>query len=429
MWHAIVCGQSIMNYVLDHGAEGWTTLRAVAHDACTDAICCVRHPRAAGCNGARSTPAARTPQSASISLHEDLFLRDGQRTGDAPKVVRAYEACSAQEDVAAHIKHERNATRAARAALLTHPLPVVGIIFFGTHLERLALVRSAYEPYFHSLVFMSPSAAITQAGLPGRSDRAGSLRRHVYHHCRKGLKCTYACVADVAIAAGSAPGVQGVLYFHFDMWLHPWSLLRPSTLSANPMGGETTATMLDSLWALPAGRIMIKAPGPTRLLPLECFDARNDSEYRHLYLTKIARGRHIPGWTWERDVPTALAALRGACAGGRCSRHELCIGWADLYYVPRRLYPAFVELSRTFGATSANAELAVPTMLSILSRRSRRDRTAHVHALHRLPCWGFCCSTTSCPELLARHRCGHRMRLELPRVRTAFERLLRATSD
>ena len=139
---------------------------------------------------------------------------------------------------------------------------------------------------------------------------------------------------------------------------------------------------------------------PDAPLPINCFNASRAAEYVTLYKTPLPgtalRGnkkRTVPAWTWGRDVPAAIARLRDACTEaqgwGQCDPDRLCIGWADLYYVPRSMYASFGWLSRQFGRHSANAELAVPTMMRLLSD------WAHT-SLRRLPCWGFCCSSTPC---------------------------------
>ena len=99
---------------------------------------------------------------------------------------------------------------------------------------------------------------------------------------------------------------------------------------------------------------------------------------------------------------------------------RLCIGWADAYYLPASALPPFGTLARAFAAAGANAELALPTMLHMLTHAAASDAVSSAAGLRRLPCWGFCCSTTGCPELLARYACGHRMSLADARVRAAL---------
>ena len=479
------------------GAEGWTTLHApatappagsnVAVCATHDAACCIRHPRA--CRTQQQPMAAAAARAgkgqraaAPLLLRDDLFLEGRWRsavashaTPGAPHVVRAYDDCSPNRQfVAAAVHRARNASRAAQRALAASPLPVVAVIYFGTHFERLPLLRAAYEPYFQRIVYMSPRAEVASALRPLRaaastsqSSSAPSLApssathratAHPYH-CGLGLKLTYACVADIALTHGASdPGLRGVLFFHFDLWIQPWRLFAPSPAAPEGRGiGAASPThlarspLLDRTWALPAGRIMLKAGGSTRLLPIECFNVSSPEQYRLPY----------PAWTWERDLPPARAALRKLCgarssARGSCGARarrapsqrcaqpdRLCVGWADLYYVPRGRHARFAELARVFASTGSNAELALPTMLHALNDHSSAAHPADVASpsgsdggaraaveaakqdtLHRPRCWGYCCSSTTCPELLARHACGHRMQLAEPRVRRAFSELM-----
>ena len=412
---------TVLDAQLVHGSDGWTTLKSTRpppktlnssssceqqHASAADrARCCKRHPKA--CLSAPRAGGAR--RAGGVRLRDDLFVvgpPDSPDPDSLVPVVRAYEACAAPGAAASAL---RNASRSA--APLAAPLPVAALVFFGTHLERLPLIRDAYAPYFASLVLMSPSPAIRQQ----------PTRRGVHHrHCRFGIKGTYACAAEAAATHGSAVGIRGLLYFHFDMWVQPWRLLP----SAQP-------SVLDAVWALPAGRLMAKTGAPTRLVPLECFDLRDPATYSGRYRVPVAPGsaQLRPAWTWDRDLPPAQAGLARACAGGRCSVDRMCMGWADLYYVPRRLYAPFATLARAFAnanathaSGAANAELAVPTILRILSEWPAAE---HAPPTQRVPCWGYCCAATSCPELVARHACGHRMRLENGDLRATFESLWR----
>ena len=179
-------------------------------------------------------------------------------------------------------------------------------------------------------------------------------------------------------------------------------------------------------------------PGSSSSATLSCFNATRPAEYRVRY----------PAWSWERDVPAVRAAAADAAArlGHRAlGQGQLCIGWADLYYVPARHSDAFRELATIFARRSANAELALPTILHVLAgslhqpdgmthhtsrvdlsgapRRAIAASSRAEPAIFRPQCWGYCCSSTPCPELMLRHPCGHRMQLSEPRMRRAFELL------
>ena len=142
--------------------------------------------------------------------------------------------------------------------------------------------------------------------------------------------------------------------------------------------------------------------GPTRLLPIECFNASQPEEYLTRFTTRHPRDtslRPIPPWTWARDLPPARAALHETCgraATPGCNPHTICIGWADLYYVPSKLHLSFRRLAH--GLAQAAPTRSRRARRCILAQESRRP-------LHRLPCWGFC-SATPCPDLLLRHACG-----------------------
>ncbi|KAL1511197.1 hypothetical protein AB1Y20_006012 [Prymnesium parvum] len=442
-----------------HSSEGWTNLLPAptalhpGKGACPSVrskACCQRHPRASGCS-------ARPP----LMIRDDLFLRQpAQRAAHpAPTVVRGYLACDPARSDPARLVQEANRTAALRAALRASPLPIVAIVYFGTHHERLGLLR-AYEQYFRRVVYMSPSKEV-RAALRGTGPARGAARAASFH-CRHPNKArrrppcrprrraacsgagreprqrvlaaaarartqvSYACVAEVTAVYGH--DARGTLFFHFDLWVQPWALWPTDSRS-----DATRAALLESVWAAPQGRIMQKQAGPTKLLPLECFNATRTSEYRDLY----------PAWTWDRDLPPVLAATADAArmsnTGVRSAR--VCIGWADLYYVPSRHFDQFSRLAAVYSKRAANAELAIPTILNALAEaplepnviqqagRAGEERSAirnfirNSHSPHilRPKCWGYCCSSTICPELMFRHPCGHRMQLSESRMRTAFK--------
>jgi len=223
------------------------------------------------------------------------------------------------------VQHALNQTARARTQLADSPLPILAAIYFGTHYERLPTLR-AYERYFQRVVYVSPSPEIATA--LRMSDRAISAPGAVAegrsgwpprtHHCRQSNKVTYPCVAAVAAAFGN--GTRGTLFFHFDFWVQPWALLQSAPRAPRVSGGAKAASsdssdvthdsgvdaLLDTVWAAPEGRIMQKASGPTHLLPLTCFETTRHEDYR---------GR-FPAWTWDRDLPNAVAAAADAASSG-----------------------------------------------------------------------------------------------------------------
>ena len=339
-------------------SEGWTVYGGTASSSSSSSSatgtcssrppsCCARHPRAAGCSRHRRAVSGATAQfSGTLTLRDDLFLIEsasGLGAHHPPAVVRAYEACDGATALA-QIRTVSNATLSARAQLAAAPLPIVAVIFFGTHYERLPLLR-LYEPYFAQTVYMSPRAEIHSALRRTGGERAvaapaaGSMSwdpwaRALSYQCVHGLKATYACVADIGQRAFTAlfrqqarepqvgssragdlegslafPNLEGslagggVLYFHFDLWVQPWRMLAHDSASAR-------ASRLASLWSLPSGRIHLKQAGPTHLMPLECFNASASATY----------ARRHPQWTWACAHHGALpfpTGTRGAIRSGR----------------------------------------------------------------------------------------------------------------
>ena len=309
-------------------------------------------------------------------LRDDLFL---ETRGAASAVVRSYEACEHEAQLQFRLKVAMNATLAARRIAVAAPLPILAVIYFGTHHERLHAVR-AYERYFRRLVYMSPNREIVRAvsELRGRGGFSGASVHA--HHCARWIKATYMCLASVAPAL--MDGLRGALYMHFDLWLQPWSL---------------RALPLDAVWSLPRHRIMRKQGGPSHLLPLHCFDASEPAAY-------TLNGSAPTAWSWARDLPAAREAARASCArrsgggdggggGGSCLPERVCIGWVDMYYIPARMLPAFGALASVYashGRQGVNHELAVPTILEQLAPSGG--------AAHRtLDSCGYCFSVNAVP--------------------------------
>ena len=117
-----------------------------------------------------------------LTLRDDLFL-DGPGMADvvagAQAVVRSYEACEPEAKASALLHRALNETRPARHAAMAAPLPILAIVYFGTHHERVHAVRP-YELYFERLVYMSPAREIVRTvrelrPLPGSRSGATAL--------------------------------------------------------------------------------------------------------------------------------------------------------------------------------------------------------------------------------------------------------------
>ena len=163
---------------------------------------------------------AATDESACSSASLDGRQSTCAATGKCSYIFPVYEACEPEAQLRLRLSGTLNATLAARRSAVAAPLPILAVIYFGTHHERLHAVR-AYERYFRRLVYMSPNREIVRAVGKLRSRGSSSAEVHA-HHCTRWIKATYMCVASVAPAL--MDGLRGVLYMHFDLWLQPWAL-------------------------------------------------------------------------------------------------------------------------------------------------------------------------------------------------------------
>jgi len=86
----------------------------------------------------------------------------------------------------------------------------------------------------------------------------------------------------------------------------------------------------------------------------------------------------------------------------------VCAGWSDLYYVPMRLAAAFGDLMHLYFWQRVFHEVAVPSILHILSGGSREEEVLD-------GCFGCCCCDLEPaidPALvLGKQECAHRVDL------------------
>ena len=71
--------------------------------------------------------------------------------------------------------------------------------------------------------------------------------------------------------------------------------------------------------------------------------------------------------------------LKSGVLGELISEHELSLGtansyfsWSDIYYIPRRYFTEFIELSNVFLAVPVFHEVAIPTILNIIDKTHER---------------------------------------------------------
>jgi hypothetical protein len=99
----------------------------------------------------------------------------------------------------------------------------------------------------------------------------------------------------------------------------------------------------------------------------------------------------------------------------------VCAGWSDLYHVPRALLADFAELMGLYVRHTVFHEVAVPTILNILSNGSANEEVISF-------CWGCCCcdldAGAAAAPILESHACAHRVDLRSEAVRSAMAAVL-----
>ena len=99
----------------------------------------------------------------------------------------------------------------------------------------------------------------------------------------------------------------------------------------------------------------------------------------------------------------------------------MCVGWSDLYHVPIHLAADFGELMRLFTANRVFHEVAVPSILHVISDGGRAEQVVD-------SCFGCCCCdldrALEPKAVLRAHACAHRIEMRDTRVRAALEELL-----
>ena len=211
--------------------------------------------------------------------------------------MRSYEACEADGQLRDRVGAVRNATRAARRAAVAAPLPVLAVVYFGTHFERVHALR-AYVHYFQRLVYMSPSKEIVRAVRELR----GPASVHA-HHCAntaaRWVKATYLCVATVA--ATHLRGLRGALYLHFDLWLQARRELLATISPATCSPGLQILRQSCGKSALPArvSREAAPTPGAPRSAHLRSRPAADALVRKHL-ASVLDRHRRRAGRRWGR---------------------------------------------------------------------------------------------------------------------------------
>jgi hypothetical protein len=111
---------------------------------------------------------------------------------------------------------------------------------------------------------------------------------------------------------------------------------------------------------------------------------------------------------WHYPILSAQASLAAANTSYIFNEKEWCIGWSDIYYIPRHLFADYIYLSAFYGAENAFHELVIPTIMHIIDQtRRERDFSSVINFLGH--CYGGCCAEGADMNQLMSHRCGHKL--------------------
>ncbi|KAJ6439791.1 cmp-sialic acid transporter [Purpureocillium lavendulum] len=238
--------------------------------------------------------------------------------------------------------------------------------------ERIPLIRK-YDSFFHTVHISGAQIALKEYS-PTRRDWDSDQSNSTF--------TIYTEVArNMEMILLNNPLIDGLLYFHFDAWLDPMA------------------------WA-DMDRNQIWFPQSFEPPPI----CTNDT-------------KTVGWWGWDRKahlpILEANKAVDDLGLRYKVRKDEFCLGWSDIYYIPRRFFTDFIVLANVYGKHDAFHELATPTMVRIINETYSQgtDKPA-VYDVH--DCWGSCCSEHPTIDDVTRTRCGHKLDYLSQPLRDAF---------
>lgn len=264
-------------------------------------------------------------------------------------------------------------TTARAAEVITSPFQnTFAMVRWNTRLpERIPLIKK-YEPFFRAVHVSMPEL-----------DKERPAKFHDWETDQAPNTFTiYSAVArSMKMILSTQPLIDGLLYFHFDAWIDPlaWGDLDRNNIwflnSSDPVYGCMNNTKTRKWWGL-------------------------DKQF------------HLPALNATRIVDELDA-------GYEVQEGYWCIGWSDIYYIPRRFFVDYILLADIFYEYEVFHEVAIPTMVRIINDTySHSDAEPAVHDIR--DCWGSCCSTKPSIENVTMKRCGHKLDYLSEPLRTAF---------
>ncbi|OLN96061.1 CMP-sialic acid transporter 2 [Colletotrichum chlorophyti] len=234
--------------------------------------------------------------------------------------------------------------------------------------ERIPTLEK-YKPFFHTL----------HISMPNMFKEEAPEFHNLTHDQFPGTFTVYKQVSHtMKLILDTEPEIDGLMYYHFDAWIDPlaWTGMNPYNIH------------------FPA--ILDTAP-----------PSHGGPQYMCLTDTK-----NYNWWGWGQDFHrTAMAAaavVDNFDLDYTVKRDEWCVGWSDIYYIPRRFFADFIFLSEVFAGFGVFHEVAIPTIVHIIDQSRRRNPYRPIID-HISDCWGNCCSSNPKVRDVLGTRCGHRL--------------------
>ena len=235
--------------------------------------------------------------------------------------------------------------------------------------ERMPLLRK-YAPFFHDLHFSMPGYV---------KDRPAGFINLTHDSYESPDVLFYNPLAETMQLILQAPAgnpeaeINGIMNFHFDTWIDPLDF-----------AGENLNLIWQAISSNPRS---------------EC-------------MKSLARYPDYWGWGPKHRLhdqgQKAVKALASMDLGYNVDVDEWCVGWSDIYFIPRRFFADFIYLSNIFAAYQVFHEVAVPTIIHIIDR-TRRAHPSRSVVNHIGDCYGSCCSAGAHLHDVLDKRCGHRL--------------------
>ncbi|KAF9871466.1 hypothetical protein CkaCkLH20_11113 [Colletotrichum karsti] len=238
-------------------------------------------------------------------------------------------------------------------------------------MERVPLLLK-YKPFFHTV----------HISMPEMMEDKPSSYHNLTHSQYEYHETIYMQVAHtMKLILDEHPDIEGLMYFHFDSWIDPMGWVDENR---------------QSIWY------------PT---------SHNTRQYdgdgpRYMCMTDWQKFPQWWGWyhKWNEKAVTVNGEIIRMNRGYDVVEDEFCVGWSDIYYIPRRFFADFIFLSYIYGCADLFHEVAIPTMLNIIDRSRRSEAAPFQSLIDRIgDCWGGCCDSSATAHDVKWTRCGHRL--------------------